>query len=110
MTTMQETAAPIYSALANDRDLADLVELFVDDLPARVAQLRSLFDAANHSELERIAHQLKGAAGSYGFDPLALAAARLERALAEHRSSEEVAAALGELLALCEHVRAGISE
>lgn len=100
-------AAPIYSTLAADRALADLVELFVDELPDRVARLQRLYDADDRRELERAAHQLKGAAGSYGFDPLTPAAARLEHAVSEDRACEELAAALDELISLCQRVRAG---
>lgn len=97
----------LYSRLAENEGLADLVELFVEELPNRVAQLRTHFDAENWAELERYAHQINGAAGSYGFDLLTPAAARLERAVAVHDSCEQIAAALEELEALCQRVRAG---
>ena len=97
----------LYSRLATNDGLADLVELFVDELPARVAQLRACFDAENWDELQRYAHQINGAAGSYGFDPLTPAATRLERAVAAHDSCEQIAAALEELQTLCQRVRAG---
>ena len=105
MASHQAIAAPIYSTLATDRALADLVELFVDELPDRVSRLQQLFDANDRCELERAAHQLKGSAGSYGFDPLTPAAARLEHAASEDRACEEVATALQELVALCQRVR-----
>jgi HPt (histidine-containing phosphotransfer) domain-containing protein len=98
---------PLYSRLSANEGLADLIELFVDELPERFARLRAHFDAGNWSELERFAHQIKGAAGSYGFDPLAPAAARLERAAAKHDPCEQIATALEELAALCQRVRAG---
>ena len=97
----------LYSRLAANEGLADLVELFVDELPDRVDQLRAHFESENWSELERYAHQIKGAAGSYGFDPLTPAAARLERAVAAHDPCEQIDAALEELEALCQRVRAG---
>lgn len=96
-----------HSRLAADEGLADLVELFVDELPARVARLRACFDAENWDELQRYSHQINGAAGSYGFDPLTPAATRLERAVAARDPCEQIAAALEELEALCQRVRAG---
>ncbi|MBX9788065.1 MAG: Hpt domain-containing protein [Pirellulales bacterium] len=107
MDSPRGIAAPLYSTLAADRALDDLVELFVDELPDRVARLQRLYDADERRELERAAHQLKGAAGSYGFDPLTPAAARLENALATHDPSADVVSALAELIALCNRVRAG---
>ncbi|MGD9649049.1 MAG: Hpt domain-containing protein [Pirellulales bacterium] len=108
MNAAQATAAaPIYSTLANDRELADLVELFVDELPRRVAFLRSLFAAGDRDELERMAHQLKGAAGSYGFEAITPAAARVEQTVACGEPFAEIAEALEELIALCEAARAG---
>jgi len=99
--------AYLFSRLAANEGLADLVELFVDELPDRVAQLRAHFDAENWVELERYAHQMNGAAGSYGFDPLTPAAIRLERAVASHEPCEQIAAALEDLASLCQRVRAG---
>jgi HPt (histidine-containing phosphotransfer) domain-containing protein len=97
----------LYSRLAANEGVADLVELFVEELPGRVAKMRAHLATENWSELERCAHQMKGAAGSYGFDPLTPAATRLERAVATHDPCEQIAAALDDLTSLCQRVRAG---
>ncbi len=70
---------PLYSSLATDPDLAELVEIFVESLPERVETLKQAFDQGDWETLRRTAHQLKGAAGSYGFDPLSPSAAKLEQ-------------------------------
>ncbi len=110
MKAPELSCVPLYSTLGGNCELADLVEWFVHEMPDRVALLRSLYEAENWSELERIAHQLKGATGSYGFGALAPAATRLERTLAQHGPHEEVAAAFDELVAMCECVRAGVEK
>ena len=102
---------PVYSSLASDPDLAELVEIFVESLPQRIQTLQQAFDQGDWETLRRTAHQLKGAAGSYGFDPLSPAAARLEQAVASASDPEQelegIRQALDELLDLCSRVRAG---
>ena len=59
------------------------------------------------NQLTRTAHQIKGAAGSYGVDEITPCAARLEIAAREARQEEQILAALDELLSLCCRVRSG---
>ena len=65
-----EPPAPLVSTLADDPDLGPLVALFVADLPRRAADLAALRGAGDADGVERLAHQLRGAGGSYGFDPI----------------------------------------
>lgn len=103
---MQQEA--LYSIFGDDPDLADLVEMFVDEMPGRVDALRWLCDEKNWTELERTAHQIKGAAGSYGFDQLTPYAARLESLLASGEQTEDrIREACDGLIELCRRVRAG---
>ncbi len=99
----------LYSSLASDPDLAELVEIFVESLPERVESLRQAFEQGDWETLRRTAHQLKGAAGSYGFDPLSPSAAQLEQSVASgpEQDVEAIRQALEELLDLCSRVRAG---
>ena len=99
-------AEPIYSTLASDPDLADLVEMFVDEIPSRVAALLESYESGNREQLGTLAHQLKGAAGSYGFDALTPAAARLETAVRHDESEEAVRQAIDTLVALTQRLRA----
>ncbi|MCE9606913.1 MAG: Hpt domain-containing protein [Planctomycetia bacterium] len=98
---------PLYSALGSDPDFADLVDLYVDEMPERIVQLQALFAAEKWDELRRSAHQIKGAAGSYGFPQLTPIAGRLEHALSTAQPEAEIQANLEKLLALCAAVRAG---
>lgn len=108
MSSTALVTEPLYSSLASDPDLAELVELFVAEMPARCDLLQQLFAASNWSELKRAAHQLKGAAGGYGFDQLTPWAAQLEKILADGRDPQTIEAALAELLSRCRMVRSGI--
>jgi len=100
----------IYSRLGGDSDLADILELFVDEMPARVAKLLRHLDEGNWEELRRTAHQLKGAAGSYGFEPISPCANRVERAIRDNESEERIRESVLELVDLCGRVRCGRPE
>jgi HPt (histidine-containing phosphotransfer) domain-containing protein len=61
-------------------------------------------------QLTRTAHQLKGAAGSYGFHALTSYAARLEHAAKDAQHEESILEALHELLDVCQRVRPGMPD
>jgi histidine phosphotransfer protein HptB len=100
--------AAIYSSLGGDPDLGELVDLFVAEMPERVDLLEKHYEMADWEELRRMAHQIKGAAGSYGFDDLTPAAARLETAIKGQTGEDQITADLLELLDLCRRIRAGV--
>ena len=101
-------SSELYSTLGSDPDLAELVEMFVAEMPERIAHLLSLFEQQNGEQLGRTAHQLKGAAGSYGFHQLTPYAAKLESAVRGGAPLEQVQQALTELVEICQCLRAGI--
>jgi histidine phosphotransfer protein HptB len=98
----------IYSRLASDPDLSDIVDMFVDEMPGRVEAIRKQCTEANWNDLQRTAHQLKGAAGSYGFDALSPSAGRVEAAIRQHEPEDRVRAAVEELISLCNRTRPGV--
>lgn len=108
-TAMLQTK-PLYSTLANDPDLGGIVELFVEEMPNRIASLQQCLAESNWEELRRVAHQLKGAAGSYGFHPISPVAAHLEQLIKQSQPEEEVLRAVEELVEMCRSVRAGLPE
>ena len=107
MSAAQSTATSIRSTLARDPDLGELVEMFVDEMPQRVAALQEFKAASDWEGLGRAAHQLKGAAGSYGFHELTPFAARLEAAIRQDHAYSRAPALLQELLDACQRIRAG---
>ena len=100
----------LYSTLGGDADLGELVEMFVDEMPERVGNIERLFESQNWEELRRAAHQLKGAAGSYGFEEITPRAARLEDAVREQSPAEQILQAVKELCDLCRRAQAGVPE
>ena len=59
----------------------ELIEMFLEELPSRIQSLNQALDAGDFSHLNRLAHQLKGAAPGFGFDPIGSAAGILEERL-----------------------------
>lgn len=104
MTEMLRDAA-IYSTLADDPDLGDLVDLFVGEMPDRIQSFQDRMEASDHEGLRRLAHQMKGAAGSYGFATITHSAARLENALREAEPEDVVHSAVEDLIDLCRRAR-----
>jgi HPt (histidine-containing phosphotransfer) domain-containing protein len=103
-STMAQTAKAtelLYSSLGGDPDLADLVELFVEEMPDRAAALSERFDASDWEGLRRTAHQLKGAAGSYGYAPISQYAAVLEEAVKQDEPEAQIRDAVEGLIAIC---------
>lgn len=108
MSSHASETRPLYSSFGNDPDLGELVELFVEEMPDRIEQLRVRYINADWDGLQRFAHQLKGAAGSYGFDQLTPAAGRLEESIRFSQPEDQIRAALDSLIDLCERVRPGV--
>ena len=102
-----EPGADVFvSPLAGDPELRELIEQFVAELPERLARMRSAACADNLPEVGRLAHQLKGAGGSYGFPQISAAARELERAARELQSATDAWRALDGLAAICGQARA----
>jgi len=97
----------IYSCLAGDSDLKDIVDQFSQELPKRAAAILAHLNSKDWESLCRTAHQLKGAAGSYGFELISPCAGRLEAAVRDGEQEEAVRKIIDELTDLCGRVRGG---
>lgn len=82
--------------------MREIVEFFIADLSERVKAIEAAHDACDRARLRTLAHQLKGAAGGYGFPSIGTAAAALEGELRQETSGlEEIRAKVEALLKLC---------
>lgn len=106
MSATRLRQSPIHSSLASDPELGEMVEQFVAEMPSRAAWMQHHLDAGDWPALQRAAHQMKGAAGSYGFDELTPHALKLEKLLVAGASPEAVIAAFQELTAHCRRLTA----
>lgn len=69
------------SLFADDPEMVEIIEMFVREMPERIAEFRACWDRRELDRLTRLAHQLKGAGGGYGYPALGDAAGKLEHTL-----------------------------
>jgi HPt (histidine-containing phosphotransfer) domain-containing protein len=74
--------------LVDDPDVFDLVEEFVEGLSRRLNDFRRAFEQLDWESLARLAHQLKGAGGSYGYADLSRLAKTMEDAFQAHSAGQ----------------------
>ena len=101
MNATPDTSQHIVSELAQDPDMVDLVDLFVQELPKRAAALETALSQDDYEQLIRLAHQLKGAAGGYGFPTITEKAAVVEQQARDRAAPEELSGTIRELACMC---------
>ena len=100
----------IRSEFSNDPNMREIVEMYVTEMPERISMLSGLWSAQKFEDLRRVAHQLKGASGGYGFAVVGAAAGRLEGTLLSLTDGgaasnlRELREQVDELLSLCRRV------
>jgi PAS domain S-box-containing protein len=68
----------IISSFVNDPEMLPIIQRFVGRLPEQIDEMRRFLANHEFSELQRFAHKLKGAGGSYGYPTLTDACKTLE--------------------------------
>jgi PAS domain S-box-containing protein len=93
---IQETSADqepvLISAYRDDPELAPIIHQFVKNLGDQLNAMYQTQSNHEHEELRRLAHRLKGAGGSYGYQQLTDASRVLEDAARAHDDEAEIAA------------------
>ena len=104
------TDGPIRTT-STDPDLAAFLPAFIADLPVKVSRLTELAAKEDAAALRRVAHEIKGTSGFYGFATLGETAGRIERMIdasaaggAATAAIENVAAQVESLVALIRRV------
>jgi HPt (histidine-containing phosphotransfer) domain-containing protein len=102
---------PLVSDFAQDPDMRELVEMFVDEMPDKIRSLQNLWDSRDLENLKRLAHQLKGASGGYGFTVVGGVAGKLEETIKTSSATgtldsqlATVQSQVNELINLCRRV------
>ncbi|GAB4147730.1 MAG: hypothetical protein Fur0037_15970 [Planctomycetota bacterium] len=78
-------------SLSDDGDpelLLDLIQLFLDDGPAKIAAIEQGISNGDFDQVERAAHALKGSAGNLGAKLLQAVCEKLQRATRQHQLAE----------------------
>ncbi len=104
----KDDESPLWSEYANDPDMRELVVEFVGELPNRVSQIQNHLTNQNLSELVVLAHQLKGAAGGYGYGSITDAARELEKCAKAGNDLEGIKQQVNGLSRLCERAIQGL--
>ena len=99
--------SPIYSALMDDPDYAELVTEFVSKVPDRVHSIRQSIEANDSKQLCTLIHQLKGACGSYGFHEITPLADALEAEIRTGKDIYSMSDALEDFIHSCSRISAG---
>lgn len=80
----------VVSKIFRDPNLGSLVQMYVEEMPERISTFAASYEAQNWDALRTLAHQTKGAAGSYGFEILSILASELEMACRQAGSQEAI--------------------
>ena len=97
----------ISQLLSEDPRLRDIVQEFVDNLAARVDELRRAHEKLDWDTLVNLTHRLKGAAGSYGYPDISRLCAEMEHQLQAHQA-DQFAQWLASLASFATAARAGL--
>lgn len=95
---------PLRSSFADDPDMAELVDFFVEEVPNRLRSIQAYCESGDRDGVRRLAHQLKGACAGYGFEEVGLAAAKLEQPLKNDATLDDVREQIDELTELLRRV------
>lgn len=101
---------PIRSEFCSDPEMREIVEIYVVEMPQRVATLTGHWEAQQLEELRRLAHQIKGASAGYGFPSIGSAAGLVEQTLVTlgngglGSSLDQLRKQVNDLISLCQRV------
>ena len=95
----------LISEYADDEDMGELIELFVQDLRDDMRKIQVALTDGDLECLGVLAHQLKGSAGSYGFPRLTEQADRLESCVRSGVDPDRLEQEVTDFVKLCERVR-----
>ena len=103
------TTGPLVSTLASDPDMAELVQFFVEEIGERIETIQTTAQTNDIAGLRTVAHQLKGAATGYGFEPISQTASELERLIDVTEPptvTQDILQQVDDLIALCKRASA----
>ncbi len=100
----QTTDQPeLTSQLQDDPELSEVVDVFLAELPKMLEKLTDACGESNNELFKNMAHQLKGASSSAGFDMLSKQAADLED-LSNQQQLDDIKNQVDELTVLCNRI------
>jgi HPt (histidine-containing phosphotransfer) domain-containing protein len=105
-TRESKSGQMLVSSFADDEDMKEIVHQFVRGLPERSAAVVRACEVRDWTTVKRLAHQLKGAAGGYGFAGITDAAKDVEQAVEDALDAPSLQLRVETLADLCRRARA----
>jgi len=97
----QDSTNVLVSEFSDDPDTAELVEMFVAELPDKIAAMEKALTDQDLQTLAAAAHQLMGLAGGYGFPAITEAAKNLDTSAKTQEDLDRLRAEFNTLTGLC---------
>lgn len=101
----QADEQPLFSTLEDGEGVAELINQFVTELGGLVSEIEKALAGQDRDTLARLSRTLKGNAGSYGFEPISMAARQVESHATQGNDSGELKRSVRQLTHLCRLVR-----
>ncbi|MFN0136854.1 MAG: Hpt domain-containing protein [Phycisphaerae bacterium] len=98
----------ISELLADDPDLREVVEEFVEGLDGRMREIQTAYQKLDWQMLGMLAHRLKGAGGSYGYPAISMLGRTMETSFKAQQPGE-FTAWMEQLDQLVKAAKAGLS-
>ena len=108
MSISTENATEVLVSEITDEDMQELVGMYIDELPNRIEQIERAIDAIDLETLATLSHQMKGAAGGYGFPTIGEAARLLELSAKAGDRAELLSQHADVLIDLCRRACAAV--
>ena len=99
----------IESLYLDDPDIVSLLHDYIYRLGTQVNDMRIALENTQFTDLQRLAHMMKGSGGNYGYPMLTNAAKDLENA-AKEKNSQTAGPALDRIVSLCNAIQKGYQE
>jgi signal transduction histidine kinase/CheY-like chemotaxis protein/HPt (histidine-containing phosphotransfer) domain-containing protein len=100
------SSEPELVSMLDDEDMKGIVRQYVRDLPLRSSAILRAFQISDVETLMRLAHQLKGSGGAYGFPLITEAAEAVEAAVEKGLDRSSIQERAEALANLCRRARA----
>lgn len=100
---------PLFSDFADDAEMIEIIEPFVMSLAERIETMQQALNAADYESLSCVAHQLKGAAGGYGYPSISDAAKSVELGARSQQPVDSLRSSIARVASLCAGARCGFA-
>ena len=98
----------LVSEYSDDDEMMEIIRPYVKNLPARADAIRGAHASGDLAQVQILAKQLKGSAGSYGFPSITAAASAIDKAVLAGDNPDKITRRVEELSRLVSTARASV--